>query len=136
MLKHLKHLKYLVKSPPNINKAGYEFKAQYSFEKRKDESNRLISKYPTKIPIILERATISNIPKINKQKMLIQKELTVGQIILIIRRELNLDLDKPLFIIVGNDNFPQTSKTIGEIYDIHKDSDGFLYITYSSEQIF
>lgn len=128
--------KYLIKDAPTPSKSGYVFKMLHTFEKRKTESERIKQKYPDKIPIILEKSDSSTIPTIEKQKMLLQKDLTVGQLLYIIRKQISLDSSQALFLFVDNRSIPSTSKTMEEIYLQYSDQDGFLYITYSAEQVF
>lgn len=132
----LKQLKYLVKSNPVPSKSGYEFKMQHSFDKRKEESLRIREKDPNKVPVILEKSDSSTIQNINKHKMLLQKDITVGQFLYIIRKQIKLDATEALFIFVDNKYIPGTNSTMGEVYNSHADKDGFLYITYSAEQTY
>ncbi len=129
-------LKYFIKSTPLPSKNGYEFKMQHSFEKRKEESSRIIEKYPDKIPIILEKSDSSSLPKINKQKFLLPKDLTVGQFLYINRRDIKLEPTQAIFIFVNNSVIPSTTQSIGSVYLENADKDGFLYVTYSAEQAF
>lgn len=129
-------LKYFFKSKPSPSKNGYEFKMQHSFDKRKEESSRLIKKFPNKIPIILEKSDSSALPRINKQKFLLPKDITIGQFIYIIRSKIKLDASQSIFIFINNYVIPSTNQTIGDVYIDHADKDGYLYITYSAEQTF
>jgi GABA(A) receptor-associated protein len=110
-----------------------------SFEKRLEESERIKAKYPERIPIIITRGNDPSTPIIDKQKYLVPMDLTAGQIIYIIRKRITLNPDKALFIFVQHNNnsiLPKTSEHIGNLYKNHKDDDGFLYITYTSENTF
>lgn len=129
-------LKYLTKTLPKPSKSGYEFKMQHSFDKRKEESTRIKEKYSDKIPVILEKSSNSNIPQINKHKFLLTKDLTIGQFMYIIRQQIKLDSSQAIFLFVDNSTIPSTVKTIGNVYNDNADKDGFLYITYSAEQMF
>ncbi len=46
----------------------------------------------------------------------------------VIRKRIKLSPEKAIFIFV-NDVLPPTAALMTTIYDEHKDSDGFLYIT-------
>jgi GABA(A) receptor-associated protein len=128
--------KYLIKNSPAPTKSGYDFKSQHSLERRKDESKRIREKYPDKIPIILEKGDTSLIPSIEKQKFLLQKDLTVGQYLYIIRKQIKLDPTESIFLLVNNTYIPSNSATLADIYTTHADEDGYLYITYSAQQVF
>ncbi len=130
-------LKYFVKSSTPSSSSGYEFKMQHSFEKRQLESKRLMTTHPNKIPIILEKYELSaNSDNNIKQKFLIQKDLTIGQLIFIVRRQLKLDQTQSLYISIDAKYIPSTSSTISEIYNKYCDQDGFLYLRCSAEQTF
>jgi GABA(A) receptor-associated protein len=49
----------------------FNFKKENNLEKRKEESGKILSKYPDRIPIIVERLNDSNkdIPEIDKKKI-------------------------------------------------------------------
>ena len=62
------------------------FREKYEFDKRKLEADRRRAKYPTKVPIIVEKMKNSTIPELDKSKFLVPADLTVGQFIHIIRK--------------------------------------------------
>lgn len=132
--------KYLIKGKtPSIKKNGFEFKMQYSYEKRKEESKRIKDKYPDKVPIILEKSEKSTLPMLDKQKFLLQRDLTIGQFIYIIRQKINLSSKEAIFIFIDSSHgksIPTISKTLGETYDKYSDMDGFLYLSYNAEETF
>lgn len=129
-------LKYFVKGSPKPSKYDYEFKMTYSFDKRKEESSKLLIKYNNKYPIILEKADTSLLPISNKKKYLLPSNLTIGQFILIIRKQIKLESSNAIFLFVDNNIIPQTIETIEKLYSKYADKDGFLYITYCSENTF
>ena len=110
------------------------FKKSNTFEKRLQESAKIKLKYPDRIPIILERAK-DNIPLVDKKKYLVPNNITVGQFCYIIRKRINLTPEQAIFLFIGN-ILPATSSPMTSIYAEHADSDGFLYITYTSENTF
>lgn len=128
--------KYIMGNVPNTSKSGFDFKMQNSYEKRKDESTRLKNKFPDKIPVILEKTETSLLPNINKQKFLMQKDVTIGQFLYIIRSSINLDSSEAIFLIINGNIVPATSSTIGEVHTNHGDKDGFLYVHYSAQQTY
>jgi len=129
-------LKYFVKGSPKPSKYDYEFKMTYPFDKRKEESSKLLIKYNNKYPIILEKADTSLLPISNKKKYLLPSNLTIGQFILIIRKQIKLESSNAIFLFVDNNIIPQTIETIEKLYSKYADKDGFLYITYCSENTF
>jgi len=111
------------------------FKSQHAFDKRKAEAARIRLKYPDRIPVISEKAESSNIPDIDKKKYLVPSDLTMGQFVYVIRKRIKLPPDAAIFVFVNN-TLPSISALMSEIYQQHKDEDGFLYVTYSGESTF
>lgn len=115
-----------------------KFKSQYTFKERLEESISIMSKHPDKIPIICEKMNDNknkDIPTIDKSKYLVSKDLTMCQFLYVIRNRMKLPAEKAIFLFVGN-TIPTSSSMIINIYSQYKDADGFLYITYSGENVF
>jgi GABA(A) receptor-associated protein len=112
-----------------------KFKEEHPFDKRKQESQRMREKYPDRIPVIVEKATGSDIPDIDKKKYLVPTDLTVGQFVHVIRKRIKLTPEKAIFIFVNN-VLPPTAAMMSTIYEDQKNDDGFLYITYNGENVF
>ncbi|KAL9236613.1 hypothetical protein vseg_011259 [Gypsophila vaccaria] len=111
------------------------FKFEHPLEKREAESARIKEKYPDRIPVIVEKAERSNIPDIDKKKYLVPADLTVGQFVYVVRKRVDLSAEKAIFVFVKN-ILPPTAALMSTIYDENKDEDGFLYMTYSGENVF
>lgn len=101
------------------------------------ESTKIRQRYPDRIPIIVEKAQNirTDLPEINKNKYLVPRDLSFGQFVYVIRRQLQLPPDKALFLFVNNKLFP-SSEFVGDIYAANCDIDGFLYVVYSGESVF
>jgi GABA(A) receptor-associated protein len=112
------------------------FRKKFPFEARKEESSRIMEKYPSRVPVICERTGTTDVPLIDKRKYLVPDDLVMGQFMHVIRRRLKLDPAKAIFLFINNRVMPSTSETLAAIYHEHKDADGFLYITYSGENTF
>merc|ERR1712137_1110856 len=111
------------------------FKSEHPLEKRKAEAARIRDKYPDRIPVIVEKAEKSDVPDIDKKKYLVPADLTVGQFVYVIRKRIKLSAEKAIYIFVNN-VLPPTAAFMSAPYDEQKDEDGFLYITYSGENVF
>jgi len=113
------------------------FKNKYSFPKRLEESTRIRSKFPDRVPVIVEksRTATDDLPNLKKKKYLVPYDITSGQFMFIIRKRIQLDPTTGLFMFIGND-LSQSAELFGNIYENKKDEDGFLYITYSGENTF
>lgn len=108
----------------------------HPFEKRKEESARMLSKHPNSICAIIEKNNNDkSIDDIDKHKYLIPKELTVGQLLYVIRKRIHLTPQQAIFFYINN-TLPSSSTTIETLYKNYKDEDGFLYIRYTGENTF
>ena len=111
------------------------FVETHSIEDRIKESQKITLKYPSRVPIIVERSYKCELQDIDKKKYLVPKDMTMGQFVFVIRKRIKLDTSQALFIMVNN-SLESSNKLLGEIYDDKADKDGFLYITYTSENTF
>ncbi len=115
-----------------------KFKSQHTFESRFQESSKIITKYPDRIPIICEKLNEkknNDIPTLDKTKYLVPVDLTVSQFLFVIRNRMKLPAEKGIFLFIGN-TIPPSSSMIINLYSQFKDPDGFLYVTYSGENVF
>lgn len=110
------------------------FKDKYSFKLRLNESNKVIVKYPNRIPIIVERFNRS-LPEIDRKKYLAPSDLSVGNFMYVIRKRIKLKPEKSFYLFFNNKLLPVTT-LLESAYDKHKDDDGFLYIKYCEESTF
>ncbi|CAG5094316.1 Oidioi.mRNA.OKI2018_I69.XSR.g13446.t2.cds [Oikopleura dioica] len=147
---------------------NWQFKADHPLEQRMAESSKIRSKYPDRIPVIVQKVETSNIERIDKRKYLVPSDITAAQFMWIIRKRINLDAERAIFLFVDkmvpqsrfvqssveqcdSDSDSQNSDscesqsgkvrvaftwTMGELYQQHKDEDGFLYVAYSGENTF
>jgi len=111
------------------------FKDEHPLPKRKEVADRIIKKYPDRIPVIVEKAPKSDAPDIDKKKFLVPADITVGKFVYEIRKHMQLPPDKAIFLFVNN-VLPPTAELMSKIYKDYRDEDGFLYITYSGESTF
>ncbi len=113
------------------------YKDLLTFDERCTESARVMRKYPDRIPIICERALFAKpeCPYIDKCKYLVPRELTVGQLMYVIRKRLKLQAHQALYLFAGT-MLPCNVMRIDALHQLQKDDDQFLYITYSLENTF
>jgi GABA(A) receptor-associated protein len=78
------------------------FKRTHTAEERAAEAARMRLKYPDRIPVIVEKATHTDMPDMDKNKFLVPEEVTVGQFVHIIGKRLHLRAGQALFVFVGN----------------------------------
>tara|TARA_B110000444_G_scaffold254278_1_gene286509 strand:+ start:9327 stop:9743 length:417 start_codon:yes stop_codon:yes gene_type:complete len=116
------------------SKENSTFKEKYNFEKRKNESELILAKYPNRIPIICERYD-KTLPHLDRKKYLVPEDLIMSNFLYVIRKRLKLDAHKSLYITVNN-KIPPLSRSVSTIYEKFCDEDGFLYIKYCEETTF
>ena len=112
-----------------------KFKNSFSFEQRICETSRISNLHPDRIPVICEKSSYSDVPDISKHKYLIPLDLTIGEFIFVIRKNIKLQSYEALFLMI-NDIIPSTTMRFNELYWNYKDPDGFLYIVYTKENTF
>ncbi|PAA79011.1 hypothetical protein BOX15_Mlig033231g1 [Macrostomum lignano] len=113
------------------------FKAKKSLGQRQAESYHIKTKFPAKIPVIVERYEKERtLPHLDKTKFLVPQELTMGQFATIIRNRMKIDHSQAFYLVVNNKSIASMSATIAEIYEEERDEDGFLYMSYASQEMF
>jgi len=118
-------------------KSTKPFKQRKSFASRRDEVAGIRAKFPSKIPVIVERYhKEKSLPMLDKTKFLVPQELTMSQFVTIIRNRMSLSPTQSFYLIVNNKSLASMSTTLQEVYKEEKDEDGFLYMTYASQEMF
>lgn len=113
------------------------FKQRKPFETRRLEVENIRRKFPTKVPVVVERySREANLPIMDKTKFLVPQELTIMNFAIIIKNRLGIPSNRAFYFVVNNQSMASTSKTVAEIYREHKEEDGFLYMTYASQEMF
>lgn len=111
------------------------FKEDHKVENRMNESKKILLKYPNRIPIIVEKSDNCSLPDISKKKYLVPNDMSMCQFLYVVRKRIQLEPSKSLFIMINNHLVP-SAKSLGVIYEDDKDDDGFLYMVYSAENTF
>ena len=118
------------------------FKQRKSFASRRDEVADIRAKFPSKIPVILERYhKEKSLPMLDETKFLagpavFGQDLTMSQFVTVIRNRMSLQPSQSFYLIVNNKSLASMSTTLQEIYKEEKDEDGYLYMTYASQEMF
>ena len=114
-----------------------KFKKEFTIQQRIDESSRIRSKYPDRVPIICEKLDGGNntIQEIDKKKYLVPYDLTCGQFAYVIRKRMKMQAEQAIYLFVKG-VIPSSSALINAVYNDYKDDDGFLYISYNGENTF
>jgi len=123
-------------SKTNYGLDDCQFKKDNNLESRIKSSSKMLSKYPDRIPIIIEKhKSCKIINNLEFNKYLVPKEMTMGQFIGMIRSKVKLEPSIGMFVFVNNLLVPN-SQCIDSLYKENKDADGFLYMKYSAENTF
>jgi GABA(A) receptor-associated protein len=97
---------------------------------------RITKKYPGRLPVFVFRLpTATDVPDIAKHKYLVPSEITVGNFMHLIRKQIKLTPEKSLFLFIDN-VLPAVSQTMTEVYNQYKREDGTLRMYYTSENTF
>jgi GABA(A) receptor-associated protein len=111
------------------------FKGSNTVEDRTNESSKIIAKYPQRIPIIVEKAKGCRLKDIQKNKYLAPRDMAMCQFVFTVRKKIELQPSEAIFLMVDG-HLVQSSILLAEVYEKHKDEDGFLYMIYTSENTF
>lgn len=110
------------------------FKEKFSFAERSAESTRVIEKYSSRVPVILESDGVEGI-ELPKSKYLIPSNMTASEFIFSIRKRAELKPEDAIYLFV-NKTLVTSHHTMNEVYNLHKDADGFLYCRVLREATF
>eukprot|EP01083_Nonionella_stella_P065059 170132_1 len=113
----------------------FAFKKQHSLQERQSKATRVLSKYNDRVPVICERDPHSCIKDMERCKILVPRELTMAQFVKVIRKRIELGCEQSIFLFI-NDTLVPNGKMMIDVYEEHKDADGFLYISYAAENSF
>ncbi|XP_053209704.1 microtubule-associated proteins 1A/1B light chain 3C-like [Panonychus citri] len=119
--------------PPSYKR----FKERKSLSVRKAEYATLKAKFPNKVMVVVERyAKERYLPLIDKTKFLVPEDLCASKLMMIIRSRMDLSNTQAVYLMTANRTMINMTKTLAEIHDQFKDEDGFVYITYASQNVF
>jgi len=90
----------------------------------------LLKKYPDRKPVVIKPSKKSRLPELKKDKYLLPNEMQIGNVILIIRKEISLKPQEALFLLINNKLLSNTT-TISEAFE-----GGLIKIEYTIENTF
>ena len=111
------------------------YRESRSFQSRCDESRMMLSKYTDRVPVIIEPRS-ARAPPIDKRKYMAPRDITLAQMMFVVRKRLAMRSEQALFFFLDNNRIAPASSTIGHVYDTNKNDDDFLYIGYALENTF
>ena len=106
---------------------------EQTFNENRELSKRLKSKYPNRIPVLVksQNETIT----LKKHKFLPTKDSTFANFLYFLRQYVDLNSKQSIVAFANNTLIP-VSSTMGDLYKIHTNDDGFLYIHITKENTF
>ena len=112
------------------------FEEKYTFARRKGDALKVLSKFPTRVPVIVQ-AVSSDLPTIRKSKYLVPVDMKMGQFVAVIRSKLMLRPHQSLFVMTKkNGTIPMTASLMISVYHENVDPDLFLYLDMYTENAF
>ena len=113
------------------------------FEKRLATIKDIKEKHPERIPLMITDEHKKNKPL----KLLVPSDLNILNVLLIIRKRVQLNSEETIFLFAdiyksNNNNKIKESvlcnsiDTVSYLHDKYKDDDGMLYLTYYKENVF
>lgn len=119
----------------NVYSLDYEYITDFRRQKLEERikiSQKIMSKYPQRVPIIVD---CKKELKLDKNKYIVPNDLTVGQFMYILKKRINNNHEQSIFLLCNNQLLINT-ELINNLFNRQKDYDGFLYIIISLENTF
>jgi hypothetical protein len=122
-----------------ISNAKYstKFQEDHDLAKRSQICHSIISKYPERIPVIVETTTdsyrkgVNRVIQLNKTKYLCPNELSYAGFVFELRKHIkNLNSTEAIFLFIVTPNrlyLPNASQPMSEIWNLYRQEDMFLY---------
>ncbi|GIY61756.1 hypothetical protein CDAR_36821 [Caerostris darwini] len=100
------------------------------------EARYVLEKY-NRIPVIVTpgRHLRNTHPDLSFERFMLPVELQVYQLLNILRRRLEMGNHEALFVYIKQ-TIPTPSQTMLELYNDFQSEDGYLYFTFSPEEVF
>lgn len=115
----------------------FEYDLRTTFEQRKKDVDDILTKYPDRIPILIQKTLDNKLPSLKKNKYLVSPDMMLLNFMFIIRKNILLRQEQALMFFIGENNLVVApNKLMKEIYKDYKSKDGFLRIIYGLENTF
>ena len=101
----------------------------------KEQLDKILTSNSNRVPVIVYQSNNSRLPNLDKNKFLINQEMSLSEFKYIIQRKLNLKFNEALFLFIDFELVNNTMK-IGDLYSKKKSHDNVLYLKYCEENVF
>uniref|UniRef100_A0A3Q4HV06 Microtubule-associated protein 1 light chain 3 gamma n=1 Tax=Neolamprologus brichardi TaxID=32507 RepID=A0A3Q4HV06_NEOBR len=115
------------KSQPHIK----PFKLRKSLATRKREVAGIRAKFPNKVPVSARWVAHTFAPQSDKWSFCIISALTDEYL-----TRVALLPSQAFYLLINNSGLASMSLTMAQVYKQYQDEDGFLYMTYASQEMF
>jgi hypothetical protein len=125
-----------------FGRSNKKYKDLFSEKDRIAESNRILAKYPTYIPVIIDCS--DKIGTLKKQKFLVPSEVSASHLLHSVRRQFETKKSDAVFMFC-NDTLICPTTIMGNIYKDYRlknkitddgNTDKFLYVELHLESVF
>lgn len=121
-----------------MHKFAYDI--QKTFDERLAEAEKILKKENNKLPVLFEFTDHNNERmKLQKNKFALDRTITVGEMVLIVRNRIEVESYKGLYLYIEFDKkviILSNNSLIGDLYDKYRGFDKFLKIHYDVEPMF
>ncbi len=113
-------------------------------DRRLAEAERILVKYPGRIPVILECHNRSKLPPLEQKKFLLPADITMRDFQKILIQRLKVEPTTSIYLFAEQCDKKEKkthallsgSQTAADVYQDWKNDDKFLYIYYNTEDTF
>ncbi len=111
-----------------------KFRTDFSFEKRWNECNKILNKYPDRVPILVS----PNVDiEIDRHKYLVPGDISLQQFTFILKKRIQCKPTEALFYYIGDNKImPRFTDSMKELYNKYKSTDGYLILVICKENTF
>jgi GABA(A) receptor-associated protein len=111
------------------------FKSRLTLSQRKKEYGRIQQRIGENIPIILNNGS-RDTPKMEKEKFIVPTTMTTTVLCHVIRKKMKDLLPSSALFLFCESKILSPNIPLKEVYEKYKSEDNFLYITYTTENVF
>ena len=99
-------------------------------------AKEILKQYPDRVPVYIEKGDNKITEELKKNRYLVPRDITMGQFMYVIRKQLKIKPEDAIFIFCNNSIIP-SAEILSEVYDKYKDKETeFLMMKYYRETVF